>query len=124
MRITTKSLLATTALVLAGSGALAGEVKFTPVPFAADDAQKREVLASSGVEINGQTHPIGFSLLARSGDTFGDAVFGMLVDENGNPVKSPDGSTHISVDADFTSLLPVGDKLFSITHFESRPGAM
>jgi secreted PhoX family phosphatase len=31
---------------------------------------------------------------------------------------------HISVDADFASLLTVGDKLFNVTHFESRPGAM
>ena len=67
MNAFTKSLLATTALVLAGSGAMAGEVRFTPVPFAADDAQKRAVLASTGVEINGQTYPIGFSLLAATG---------------------------------------------------------
>ena len=120
----TRSLLATTALVLAGSGALAGELNFTPVPFAGTDAQKRAVLASDSVDINGQKTPIAFHLLARSGDKIGDTVFATLVDEKGQPVKSPDGSVHISVDADFTSLLPVGDKLFSITHFESRPGAM
>ncbi|MCC0030274.1 MAG: DUF839 domain-containing protein [Brucellaceae bacterium] len=47
-----------------------------------------------------------------------------MTDRNGNVVKSADGSEHISVDADFTSLLPVGGKLYSVTHFESRPGAM
>jgi uncharacterized protein len=120
----TRSLLATTALVLAGSGAMAGEINFTPVPFAATDAQKRAVLASEGIEMNGQTYPIAFNLLARSGDKIGDAVFGTLVDQKGQPVRSPDGSVHISVDADFSSLIPVGNKLFNITHFESRPGAM
>ena len=124
MKTFTTSLLATTALVLAGSGAFAGEISFSPVPFAADDAQKRAVLASDSVEINGEAHPISFELLARSGDKIGDSVFGLLTDEKGQPVMSSDGSQHISVDADFTSLLPVGDKLFSITHFESRPGAM
>ena len=85
----TRSLLATTALVLAGSGAMAGEINFTPVPFAATDAQKRAVLASEGVEMNGQTYPIGFNLLARSGDKIGDAVFGTLVDQKGQPVLQP-----------------------------------
>ena len=120
----TRSLLATTALVLVGSSAFAAEINFTPVPFAATDAQKRSVIASESVDIDGQKHPIGFNVLARSGDKFGDVVFAALIDKDGKPVKSADGSTHISVDADFTSLLPVGNKLFSITHFESRPGAM
>ena len=120
----TRSLLATTALVLSGSGAFAGDIKFTPVPFASTDAQKRAVIASEGVEMNGQKYPIGFHVLARSGDTFGGGVFGKLTDRDGKPVKNADGSEHISVDADFTSLLPVGNKLFSVTHFESRPGAM
>jgi hypothetical protein len=51
-----RSLLATTALVLGGSGALAAEVNFTPVPFAATDADKRAVLASEGFQMNGQTY--------------------------------------------------------------------
>lgn len=109
----TRSLLATTALVLAGFGAMAAEINFTPVPFAETDAQKRAVLASEGVEMNGQTYPISFNLLARSGDKIGDQVFGTLVDQDGKPVMSPDGSVHISVDADFSSLIPVGGKLFT-----------
>lgn len=119
-----RSLLATTALVLAGSAAMAADISFTPVPFAATDADKRAVLASEGVTIGGQRHALGYHVLARSGDKIGDTVFATLTDKGGQPVKSADGSVHVSVDADFTSLLPVGDKLFSVTHFESRPGAM
>jgi len=74
--------------------------------------------------MNGQTYPGSFNPLARSGDGIGDQVFGTLVDQNGKPVMSPDGSVHISVDADFSSLLPAGGKFFNITHFESRPVAM
>jgi len=44
----TRSLMATTALVLAGSGAMAAEINFAAVPFAATDARKRAVLASEG----------------------------------------------------------------------------
>jgi len=120
----TRSLLATTALMFVGTGAIAAELNFTPVPFPGTDAEKRAVLASESVDIDGQKHPIGYHVLARSGDKFGDNTFALLTDKDSKPVKSSDGSEHISVDADFTSLLPVGDKLFSVTHFESRPGAM
>ena len=119
-----RSLLATTALVLVGSAALAAEINFSPVPFAATDADKRAVLATDGVTIDGQKISIGYHVLARSGDKIGDTVYATLTDKDGQPVKSPDGSVHISVDADFSSLLPVGGKLFNVTHFESRPGAM
>jgi secreted PhoX family phosphatase len=118
------SLLAATAVCALATPAFAGELRFSPVPFAETDAQKRAVIASESVVLNGQESPISFNLLARSGDKIGDQTFGLLVDEKGEPVKNADGSTHISVAADFTSLLPVGNKLFSITHFESRPGAM
>jgi len=117
------SLLTASALI-APIAAFAGDIAFAPVPFAADDAAKRAVLASDMVTIDGKDYKIGFTAFARTGDKFGDGTFGGLVDRNGKIVTSEDGSEHLSVDADFTSLLPVGDKLYSITHFESRPGAM
>ncbi|RAZ82897.1 PhoX family protein [Cereibacter johrii] len=117
-------LLAASALIAAPILAQAGEIAFAPVPFAADDAAKRAVLASERVTIDGKEHAIGFTTLARSGDRIGDAVFAALTDRHGQVVRSEDGSEHVSVDADFTSLLRVGGKLFSVTHFESRPGAM
>lgn len=117
-------LLAASALIAAPIFAHAGDIAFAPVPFAADDAAKRAVLASDKVTIDGKDYPIGYTTLARSGDKIGAGVFAALTDRKGQVVKSEDGSEHISVDADFTSLLHVGGKIFSVTHFESRPGAM
>jgi secreted PhoX family phosphatase len=119
-----RHLLAATTLIAVPLAAPAGEIAFAPVPFAADDAAKRAVLASEAVTVDGREYKIGYTTLARSGDELGDGVFGALTDRKGNLVKSTDGSEHISVAADFTSLLPIGDKLYSVTHFESRPGAM
>ena len=117
-------LLTATAIALLPVVAHGADLSFSPVPFAADDAAKRQVLASSSVTIDGKEYPIAYHVMARSGDKIGDGVFAALTDRNGNVVKSEDGSEHISVDADFTSLLPIGGKLYSITHFENRPGAM
>ncbi|PTW51410.1 PhoX family protein [Rhodovulum kholense] len=117
-------LFAASALIAVPMLAHAGEIAFAPVPFAADDAAKRAVLASEHVTIDGKEYSVGYSTLARSGDLIGGTVFAALTDRAGNVVRSEDGSEHISVDADFTSLLHIGGKIFSVTHFESRPGAM
>ncbi len=97
---------------------------FKPVPFPATDEQKRQILASPEITVDGKTTPIGFNAILRSGDKSGNGVFGQLLDSKGMPIKNQDGSEHISVDNDFSSLIPVGDKLFMVSHFESRPGAM
>ncbi|MGO4854103.1 PhoX family protein [Phaeovulum sp. W22_SRMD_FR3] len=117
-------LLRATALVLLPMVAHAGDLAFSPVPFAADDAAKRAAIATQSVTIDGKEYPIAYHVLARSGDKLGDNTFAALTDRNGKIVQSEDGSEHISPDADFTSLLPIGNKLYSVTHFESRPGAM
>ncbi|ANB33304.1 secreted PhoX family phosphatase [Rhodovulum sulfidophilum] len=115
-------LLATTALL--ATPAFADSFEFSSVSAPTTDAQKRAVQASDSVTIGGETVKIGYHILARSGQKIGDGTWGLLVDKTGKPVRSEDGSEHISVDTDFSSLLPVGKKLFSISHFESRPGAM
>lgn len=121
--MTRKSLLlAMTALVAAP--AFADPISFAPVAFPGSDAQKRAVQASDSVTLNGTTTAIGYHVLARSGDKIGAGIWGQLTDKDGQPVKTADGKPDLSVDTDFTSLLPVGDKLYSISHFESRPGAM
>lgn len=98
------------------------EFKEVPVPIT--DVEKKAVSASPEVTVDGKTYKIGFNTILRSGDKVGDGTFGLLVDQNGQPVKNKDGSVHISVDNDFSSLLPVGKKLYMVSHFESRPGAM
>jgi secreted PhoX family phosphatase len=120
-----KALLSATALSVLAVPAIAAEMlSFAPVDAPADDAAKRVVMASETVTIDGSTYDIGFHTLARSGDKIGDGVFGQIVDKDGNPVMGENGEPEISNDNDFTSLLPVGDKIFMVNHFESRPGAM
>lgn len=97
---------------------------FKAVPFPLTDADKRNILASEEVTVDGKTHKIGFNTILRSGEVKGKETFGLLVDQKGQPVKNTDGSVHVSVDNDFSSLLPIGNKLFMVSHFESRPGAM
>ncbi|WP_295530601.1 alkaline phosphatase PhoX [uncultured Thioclava sp.] len=118
------ALLQATAIALLPLAAQAGDLSFAPVPFAKDDAAKRAAIASEKVTVDGKDYAIGYHVMARSGDKIGDHTFALLTDKDGNPIKSADGSEHISEDADFTSLLRQGDKLYSVTNFESRPGAM
>ncbi len=92
-------------------------------PFPSTDAQKRDVLTSPEVAIDGKKFPMSYRVLQRSGDVHG-GTFGLITNIDGEPVHAEDGSVDISPDTDFSSLLPVGGKLFSVTHFESRPGAM
>jgi len=99
-------------------------VRFENIPVPVTDAEKREVNASSYVKIDGTTSAIGYNTITRSGDLIGGQMFGLIYDQNGNVVMGSDGSSFVSSDNDFTSLLPVGDRLFSVSHFESRPGAM
>lgn len=117
--MTLRSLLLTaTALSGFAATANADSLAFAPVPFAADDAAKRAVTASATVTINGATAPLAFHTIFRTGDKLGDQTFGALTDKDGTPI----GQT--SANPDFTSLLPVGDKLFSVSHFEENPAAL
>lgn len=112
-------LLAATAISGIASAVLAGEIRFAPVPFAADDAARRAIVAAASATIDGKDVPIGFHTLLRTGDKLGDQVFGQLMTQDGKPI---DGA--VSHNPDFTSLLPRGDRLFSISHFEENPGAL
>jgi secreted PhoX family phosphatase len=97
---------------------------FKSVHVPVTDEDKRKILASEEVNVEGKTYKIGYQTILRSGDKVGDGTFGLLLDKNGSPVKNKDGSVHISQYNDFSSLLHVGSKLFMVSHFESRPGAM
>jgi hypothetical protein len=118
------ALLAATTLAALGTAANAGEISFAPVNAPDNDAGKRAVNATTSVTIDGTQHEIGWNTIARSGQKIGKAEFGVLTDAKMTPLLNKDGAPIVSDSADFTSLLPMGDKLYSVTHFEARPGAL
>ena len=98
---------------------------FAGISAPLDDADKRLVRATGKVTIDGKETTIGYHAMLRAGDTVGGKVFGALIDKDGDPITLADGSTVVDTGSDFTSLLEVGGKLFSVTHFESgKPAAM
>lgn len=86
--------------------------------------KKEALVLSDTVKVNGKEYKIGFNTIMRSGDKVGDGVFGALYDKNGKLITTKDGSLRISDDNDFSSLLTYKDKIFMISHFETRPAAM
>jgi uncharacterized protein len=99
-------------------------LSFTPVAVPVTDTDKRAVIASPEALVNGEIVPLSYTIEARSGTAVGDQVFGRIVDQAGNPVRTTDGSEFISPSNDFSSILAVGPQLFEVTHFETQPGAM
>ncbi|HTY03648.1 MAG TPA: alkaline phosphatase PhoX [Rhodocyclaceae bacterium] len=101
---------------------------FTAIDPSSGDAANRTNRSSANVNVDGKDHAIGFTSILRSGDQVGsDAnlnVFGQIVDNQMKPVLAADGSKTISNYEDFSSLLPVGGKLFSVNHLEAIPGAL
>jgi hypothetical protein len=112
-------------LIISLSGTVqANSIEFSPVKVPETDAEKSSILASNSVKIDDETYKIGYHTILRSGDKVGDGIFGQIVDFEANPILSQDGSIRISNNAEFSSLLPIGNKLFMVSHFETRPGAM
>ncbi|QIL90852.1 DUF839 domain-containing protein [Microbulbifer sp. SH-1] len=100
-------------------------LSFTGVAAPASDMEKRQILASPKVAVNGEEYDIGFHTLLRSGDSVNSTVvFGQLVDAAGQPLYDEDGLLKITDANEHTSLLPIGDRLFSVSQMETRPGAM
>ncbi|MBX2801796.1 MAG: DUF839 domain-containing protein [Myxococcales bacterium] len=97
---------------------------FEPAAFPMSDTQKREVLVTSGAEINGVEVPLGYTTLLRSADESGNGVFGLVLGAAGAAVTEPDGSDTISDRADFTSLHAVDGDLWALTQFGGSPGAL
>lgn len=107
-----------------GSDASLKVLSFTPVTAPVTDADKRKVLVSSEALVNSSLVGLQYTTVARSGDAFGTAVFGRIVDQAGMPVKQQDGSDFVSPSNDFSSILDVGNQLYEITQFETQPGGM
>ena len=103
---------------------LQGTISFVPVTVPSQDDQQRVVRASTGVTVDGQTHEIAYETILRSADRPDGGTFGLILDQTGRPVPRASGANLISTNTDFSSILQAGERLFSITHFENRPGAM
>jgi secreted PhoX family phosphatase/outer membrane murein-binding lipoprotein Lpp len=105
-------------------------VGFVGIDYPITDAAKRAIQASPYAIIETNSYdiaPIGFHTILRSGEKAAETdpfVFGQLINQNGEAIFAVDGSADISVGSDFSSLLPVGDSLFMVSHFEDRPAAM
>ncbi|WP_250461745.1 PhoX family protein [Microbulbifer litoralis] len=100
-------------------------LSFTGVPAPSTDSDKRRILASPKVAVNGEEYEIGFHTLLRSGDSVnGNVVFGQLVDSAQQPLYGEDGMLKVTDANEHTSLLPIGERLFSVSQMETRPGAM
>lgn len=115
-------LIAATALCGLGAAAQAADISFKPVAAPTDDAAKRQVVVSESATVAGSDVKLAYTTLFRSGDKLGDAVFGHIHDKDGKAL--PQGEAEASNSPDFTSLIPVGSKIFSLTHFETLPAAM
>ncbi|HET8881357.1 MAG TPA: alkaline phosphatase PhoX [Solimonas sp.] len=101
---------------------------FAPVDAAATDAAKRQVYGSDFATVDGQTRETGYVTILRSGEQRGDSaelnVFGQILDKHMAPILAEDGSRTIADSNDFSSILKVGSKLYSVSQFESQPGGM
>lgn len=107
-----------------GSNASRRSLSFAPIAAPVTDAEKRAVISAPQALIDGTLVPLSYTTELRSGTTVGTAVFGRIVDQNGNVVHAADGSEFVSPSNDFSSLLPVGNAIYEITQFETQPGVM
>jgi len=94
------------------------------VQTATSDTDKRAALGISKAKVNGADVNLGYHTELRSRAKLGSSVYGRLVAKDGSPLTNADQSEVISPSNDFSSILPVGDKLWEITHFETVPAAM
>ena len=98
-------------------------IEFTGVPFPASDTDKRSILASPSVMVDGKPYNIGYNTILRSGDTRGNGIYGLLYDINGNPLSHADASLDISNAQDHSTLLDVHGKVFMVSQFEDTVGS-
>jgi secreted PhoX family phosphatase len=117
------------ATAIAGT-AQAGSIQFTNAAIPTSDLDKRSILTSNFAMVDGQKVGVSYNTILRSGDMpkGSEAPFGLLINIDGDPVIYGDGLTLVSNGNDFSSLLVSKNKgksrVFMVSHFESRPGAM
>ncbi len=109
-----------------GSGGTpSSALSFAPVEAPDSDQEKRRILASATVTVDGRDYAIGYHTLLRSGDAVNEnVVFGRLVDQTGAPLYGNDGQLAVADSNEHTSLLPINGRLFAVSQMETAPGAM
>ncbi|TXI82049.1 MAG: DUF839 domain-containing protein [Cupriavidus sp.] len=104
------------------------ETSFAPIKAADTDAAKRQVIGTDFATIDGKTSETGYVTILRSGEQRGAStdlnIFGQIVDNLMKPTLNADGSKTIADSNDFSSILKVGSKLYSVSQFESQPGGL
>jgi len=115
--------------ILASSAVAHAEdvLQFTNSPIPTNDFDKRSLLSSQQVKVGNAVVDFKFNTIMRSGASpeGSEAPFGTIFDIEGQPIKSEDGSTQVSSDNDFSSLVTGEDgKVYMVSHFETRPSAM
>ncbi|MCP5325853.1 MAG: DUF839 domain-containing protein, partial [Oceanospirillaceae bacterium] len=108
----------------AATGETASALVLTPVAAPMFDYEKRRILTATAKADGVELENFGYHTLVRSDDVIDGVNFGQLVDENGNQLYAEDGSARVSNSNEYTSILQVGGKLFSVSQMEDRPGAM
>jgi secreted PhoX family phosphatase len=125
--IQSESTICSTATIASHMIAASANIKFDSVVAPTTNFEKRQIMVGKAKVVDGAEETpldVDYHTLARSGDQFGDVAFGQLVDKEGQPLFGADGARRISNYNEHTSLLPIGEKLFSVSQMESRPGAM
>lgn len=100
------------------------QLSFAPINPPVSDGAKGMVRTTSKVAIDSEIYPLHYQVILRSGDRFASGVFGRLVDINGEPILDEEGEAVISNMVDYSSLLPRGETIYMVTHFENTPSAI
>jgi secreted PhoX family phosphatase len=121
----------------ADSGSEVREIVFTLLELPATDKQKASVRASESVTVDGETQPVGFEVLFRTGDM--DPVtgetYGLMKDVDGNVAMAEVDGVEIPYvcngtngtegsGTDFSALLNRDGKTWLVTQFECPVGGM
>lgn len=102
----------------------------TSIPYPTTDAEKRAINVAKKIDYRGKTEDLSYKTILRTGDQVGGETFGLLKDENDQPLKMEDGSNYIcngqfgGSGPDHTEFIKKGDKLYMITQFECQIGAI
>jgi hypothetical protein len=102
----------------------------TSVSVPTTDTEKAKIRVAGQVDVDGKKETLAYKTILRTGTTLGGETFGLLKDENDQPLKMEDGSSYIcngqfgGSGPDHTEFIQKGSKLFMITQFECQIGAL